>query len=45
MDTTTEFVGGLTIEIITAFPRSPNDALVGAQHAANLPTEESSRHR
>lgn len=45
MDTTTEFVGGLTTEINTAFPRSPNDALVGKQNAVNLLTEESSRHR
>ena len=45
MDTTTEFVSGPTTETITAFPRSPNDGLVGAQNAADLPTKETSRHR
>jgi hypothetical protein len=45
MDTTTEFVGGPTTGTITAFPRSPNDGLVGAQNAADLPTKETSRHR
>jgi hypothetical protein len=45
MDTTAEFAGGSTTEMITAFPRSPNDGLVGAQKAADLPTKETSRHR
>jgi hypothetical protein len=45
MDTTTEFVGGPITEIVSGFPRSPNDGPVGAPNAANLPTKETSRHR
>ena len=45
MDTTTDSVGGPNSQIVIALPRSPNDGLVGAQKAADLPTKETSRHR